>query len=85
LLIDEEKIKFKLTESTLEIELPEETFLSEGLQVIKRAIANDVFKFVTTINSIKFIENYNPSISQPQQQAKPEEKPINSTENIKTE
>jgi FKBP-type peptidyl-prolyl cis-trans isomerase SlyD len=85
LLIDEEKIKFKLTESTLEIELPEETFLSEGLQVIKRAIANDVFKFVTTINSIKFIENYNPSISQPQQQAKPEEKQINSTENIKTE
>jgi FKBP-type peptidyl-prolyl cis-trans isomerase SlyD len=85
LLTDEEKIKFKLTESTLEIELPEETFLSEGLQVIKRAIANDVFKFVTTMNSIKFIENYNPSTSQPQQQAKPEEKPINSTENMKTE
>ena len=34
LLTDEEKIKFKLTESTLEIELPEETFLSEGLRLL---------------------------------------------------
>src|ERR671938_1620819 len=49
LSIDKDKIKFKLVDSTLEIELAEEIFLSEGLQIIKRAIANDIFKFVTTV------------------------------------
>jgi peptidylprolyl isomerase len=78
--IDEEKIRFKLEESFLEIELSEETFLFEGLQVIKRAVANDIFKFVTTLNNIKFIESYKQSTPpQSQQQSKPEEKPVNTT------
>jgi peptidylprolyl isomerase len=77
LAIDQEKIKFKLEESILEIELPEEIFLSEGLQVIKRAIANDIFKFVITVNDIKFIESYKPSTPLPQSQ--PEEKPVKPT------
>jgi peptidylprolyl isomerase len=81
--IEEEKTKFKLAESTLEIELPEETFLFEGLQVIKRAIANDIFKFVTSVNNIKFIENYKPSTPPSQQsqtqQPKNEEKLVEST------
>jgi peptidylprolyl isomerase len=85
--IDNDKIKFKLVDSTLEIELAEETFLSEGLQIIKRAIANDIFKFVSTVNNIEFIESYKPlqPQSQPpqpsQQQLKAEEKPVQSTEN----
>ena len=81
--IEEEKTKFKLAESTLEIELPEETFLFEGLQVIKRAVANDIFKFVTSVNNIKFIENYKPSTPPSQQsqtqQPKNEEKLVEST------
>jgi peptidylprolyl isomerase len=86
--IDNDKIKFKLVDSTLEIELAEETFLSEGLQIIKRAIANDIFKFVSTVNNIKFIESYKPLQQQPQpplqQQLKAEEKPVQSTENKHT-
>lgn len=88
--IDDDKIKFKLVDSTLEIELAEETFLSEGLQIIKRAIANDIFKFVTTVSNIKFIEGYKPlqpqsqQQQQPQQQLKAEEKPVQSTENKHT-
>jgi len=42
----------------LTIEFPEETFLTEGLQVIKRGIASDIFKYVGGINSVRFIENY---------------------------
>jgi peptidylprolyl isomerase len=81
--IDKDKIKFKLVDSTLEIELAEETFLSEGLQIIKRAIANDIFKFVSTVSNIKFIEGYKPlqPQSQPPPQLKAEEKPVQSTEN----
>ena len=86
LSIDNDKIKFKLVDSTLEIELAEETFLSEGLQIIKRAIANDIFKFVSTVKNIEFIESYKPlqpQSPQPsqQQQLKAEEKPVQSTEN----
>jgi peptidylprolyl isomerase len=50
------------------------------LQIIKRAVANDIFKFVTTLNNIKFIESYRQSTPpQSQQQSKAEEKPVNST------
>ena len=83
--IDNDRIKFKLVDSTLEIELAEETFLSEGLQIIKRAIANDIFKFVSTVKNIEFIESYKPlqpqSPQPSQQQLKAEEKPVQSTEN----
>ena len=66
--LDDEKIKTNLKGITLEIELPEETLLAEGLQIIKRAAANDVFKFVPTLKEIKFIESFKSSaLPQPQQ------------------
>jgi peptidylprolyl isomerase len=67
--LDDEKIKTNLKGITLEIELPEETLLAEGLQIIKRAAANDVFKFVPTLKEIKFIESFkSSSLQQPQQE-----------------
>jgi peptidylprolyl isomerase len=65
--VDDEKIKINLKEFSLEIELAEETFLAEGLQIIKRAAANDIFKFVSSLNDIKFIESFKSS-SSPQHQ-----------------
>src|SRR5829696_9030559 len=65
--VDDEKIKINLKGFTLEIELPEETLLAEGLQIIKRAVANDVFKFVPSLKDIKFIESFK-SPTLPQQQ-----------------
>ena len=59
--LEDEKIKINLKGFTLEIELPEETLLAEGLQIIKRAAANDVFKFVPTLKDIKFIESFKSS------------------------
>jgi peptidylprolyl isomerase len=67
--LDDEKIKINLKGLTLEIELPEETLLAEGLQIIKRAVANDVFKFVPSLKDIKFIESFkSPTLSQHQQE-----------------
>jgi peptidylprolyl isomerase len=72
--VEDNKLKFNLAGTNLEIDLPEETYLAEGLQIIKRAVANDIFKFVPAIKDVKFIENY----SAPQQQAeKKEEKEEN--------
>jgi len=58
--IDESKLKITLNEDSLDIELPSENYMQEGLQVIKRAIVNDIFKYVTTVKKIKFIETYEP-------------------------
>ena len=67
--LDDEKIKINLKGFTLEIDLPEETLLAEGLQIIKRAVANDVFKFVPSLKDIKFIESFqSPTLAQHQQE-----------------
>ena len=57
------------------ITLPEESFLTEGLQVIKKAISADLFKFIPAIESIKFLEIYNKSktTSKPKEEPKPKE------------
>jgi peptidylprolyl isomerase len=56
--LEDNKIKFNMSNSNLDIEVPEDAFLSEGLQIIKRAVTNDIFKFVPSIKTIRFIENY---------------------------
>jgi peptidylprolyl isomerase len=56
--VDENKLQVNLAVPNLEIQLPEDTFLAEGLQIVKRAVANDIFKFVPTIKNVKFIESY---------------------------
>jgi peptidylprolyl isomerase len=66
--LDDTKMKLKLSAPDLEIELPEEAYLAEGLQIIKRAVANDIFKFVPSVKNVRFAENYR----QPEEQKKPE-------------
>ena len=56
--IEESKLKFKVTGTELDITMPEETFMAEGLQIIKRAIVNDIYKFVPKLEKINFIESY---------------------------
>ncbi|MEW6603973.1 MAG: FKBP-type peptidyl-prolyl cis-trans isomerase [Thermoproteota archaeon] len=68
--LEDSKIKINLAAPNLEIELPEEAFLAEGLQIIKRAIANDIFKFVPSVKSVKFIESYSAPVEQKKEQPK---------------
>ena len=75
--VDDQKIKFSIDEATVQIDLPEETFIVDGLQIIKRAISNDIFKFVPRINNVRFIETYT---SQPSRPRKPEEQKDQSAE-----
>jgi peptidylprolyl isomerase len=58
--VDENKLKINLNEGNLDVELPSESYMQEGLQIIKRAIVNDIFKYVTSVKKIRFIENYEP-------------------------
>lgn len=56
--IPSEKIKFVTKDSVLEIILPEETFLLDGIQIIKGAVSNEIFKYVPSIKLVKFVEEY---------------------------
>jgi peptidylprolyl isomerase len=56
--LKEDTIKFEMKDSRLEVVLPEETFLLEGIQIIKGAVSNEIFKYVPSITSIRFIEEY---------------------------
>jgi len=56
--VEEEKLKIAIEDSTANIELPSEYYLTEGLQILKKAIANDIFKFVKSVGRTRFIESY---------------------------
>ena len=55
-----EAAKFKLTfeEKTMTLEMPEEAFYLEGVQVAKRGIALDIEKFFPEVTNVRFIETF---------------------------
>jgi len=54
--IDESKFKFAVKGKTVSIEIPEEAFYMEGIQLAKRGIANDIQRFFPNTTAIKFAE-----------------------------
>jgi len=56
--VEIEKFKLKMRETKIELEMPEEAFYLEGIQLAKRGIAMDIQRFFPKINTIKFIETY---------------------------
>lgn len=79
--IEKEKLKFELSENSIKISIPNDYFLLEGLQIIKRAISTDLFKFVKPLGDVEFVEEYkNPSTEKPQEQPQPEKASVEETE-----
>jgi len=57
--ITKSKLKFRKTNSnTLDIYIHEDIFRLEGLQIIKHLVKSEIFKFISSINHINFIETY---------------------------
>jgi peptidylprolyl isomerase len=56
--IEDEKIKFEYKDDEAIIELSEDISLLDGLQIIKKAVTADIFKFVDSLNKITFQEVY---------------------------
>jgi len=67
----------------LDIFIPEEYYMQEGLQIVKRGIANDIFKYVKSIKSIRFIEVY--ERKEDAKESKVEEKKAAVEEEVKQE
>lgn len=71
--VEPEKFKFTIQKKTLTIDMPEESFYVEGVQIAKRGIAMDVQRFLPELTEIKFVESFR---SEPKTEAeKPKTKP----------
>ena len=85
-VVEENKFKLTINGLDLTIDLPEETFYVEGIQIAKRGIAMDIQKFLPELAETKFVETFKaepkpapaaPATPAPavEEKAKPEAKP----------
>ena len=56
--VDIRKFDLKLTKKTVRIDVPEEAFYVEGLQLTKRGIANDIRRFFPEKTTVRFVETF---------------------------
>ena len=56
--VDDSKLVFKKTGTSLDITIDEELFRTDGLQIMKHFIQLDIFKFVKSLQKINFLETY---------------------------
>lgn len=77
--IEDSKLVFKKTGTSLDITVPEELFRADGIQVMKHFIQLDIFKFIPNLQKINFIETHE-NKQKPKEQLKTdlqkEEKPV---------
>lgn len=80
-VVDIEKFKLTLKDQKLTIDMPEDTFYVEGIQIAKRGISMDIQKFLPEMAETKFVETFKyepkpaPSVPEPKpEEAKPKEK-----------
>ena len=73
--IENEKIIYKKTGTTVDVTIPEEIFRADGIAIIKHFIQTDLFKFVTSLTKVNFIETYEKKqASKPKSEEKPKAK-----------
>ncbi len=56
--VDLEKFNIKIQKVKLEVEIPEEAFFLEGLQVAKRTVTADIEKYLPSIETVAFFETF---------------------------
>ena len=66
--VEESKFKFTVRAKAVNIEMPEEAFYIEGIQVSKRGIATDIQKFFPKITIVKYTETFK---AEPKTEKKP--------------
>jgi peptidylprolyl isomerase len=57
-VVEENKFKLAILDKNLTIDMPEETFYVEGIQIAKRGIAMDIQKFIPDLVETKFVETF---------------------------
>jgi len=74
--VEEAKFEFVAKARTVSIEMPEEAFYLEGVQLAKRGIALDVQRFLPEITTVEFTETFKaePKKTEPKKEAEKTEK-----------
>jgi len=54
--VEADKFTTKLLENNLTVQIPEESFFLEGLQILKQKVAADILKFFPEIETVSFVE-----------------------------
>jgi peptidylprolyl isomerase len=67
--VEDTKIEFDLKDNEVNVMIPEEILRADGLQIMKHFIQMDIFKFVSTLNKVSFVESH---INKQAQEKKPE-------------
>ncbi len=69
--IEETKVSFDLKDKEVSVNIPEEILRADGLQIMKHFIQLDIFKFVSTLEKVSFVETH---VNKQIQEKKPETK-----------
>ena len=56
--VDQQKFVIKIENGKLQVEIPEDAFFLEGLQVAKRTLTADVEKYLPKIETVTFLETF---------------------------
>jgi peptidylprolyl isomerase len=56
--VAQDKFQFTVKLKTVNIEMPEEAFYLEGIQIAKRGIATDIHRFIKGTTTVKFAETF---------------------------
>ena len=57
-VVEQDKFKLTIKDGNLTIDMPEETFYVEGIQIAKRGTAMDIQKFLPDLAETKFVETF---------------------------
>jgi len=57
-VVEEDKFKITIKAKNLNIDMPEDTFYVEGIQIAKRGIAMDIQKFLPDLAETRFVETF---------------------------
>ena len=82
--LEEGKIEFSVKAKTVAVDMPEDAFYLEGIQLAKRGIALDIQKFLPEITTVTFTETFKAEPKKTETK-KPETKKEEKTETDKEE
>ena len=69
--VEAEKFDFKIANKTVTLNMPDEAFYVEGVQLAKRGIALDVQRFVPEMVTVQFVESFTkPEAAKPEAEPK---------------
>jgi len=78
--IEDKKFEFTSKTKTVTIEMPEDAFYLEGVQIAKRGIAMDIQRFFPETTSVKFVETFKTEPKKTETTPEKQEKPIEGTQ-----